>query len=347
MPDMDEAIAARLAEALKPVQDSMREINETVLVLIEGMKHQVDLLEQIAKEMPGTVEPEPEPPVLPNPPVIGKPGLKEVVTPDGYRQRDMVYNNQFEELHLESGHGVELGDIQYTLALRDNWVTWGKSHDGLVTLDFNSDKCIKVHQLNKTHELTANGLALRTWKYKPEMIMSDWIKDSYGANHNATVGGMITTEGRVSTKVGVWQVMVRKNVIMPGDHASLWTLADTDPSPWPPEEDLFEQVPGDPMGDGLSINVHGTDSFERFPELTLEDWTLAQIEFTEDGQVVVSYNGEEMKRTENPFPDLARYLMFCFESNGNWPTNVGSATEYEDQGSEYEIAYIRLFDKAA
>lgn len=307
-------------------------LNVLMMKIIEILQDEV-IEDNPDDDTPDQPEPEPE-------------GLRQLIVPTGYATQDLKYNNEFRTLMIDSLHGTPIISEGDDPQLLDAWKRWN-----VVALDGNSEKCIKACIPGVTHDITDDGILLRTAGYNEDAPIAQWVKDSYGRDAKATHGGMISTEGRFSFKRGVFQALVRKNRLMDGDHASLWLLSD-DPRPdnvrvnYPPEEDLFEQVPGDSMGNGLSMNVHGAgDVFERFPDITLDTWTLMEIELTDDEQIIFSVNGVERKRTRNPFPDTPRYALFTFESNGNWPSAVGKRTSYSGLGSEYQFAYWRCFSR--
>jgi len=290
------------------------------------IEYRLSALEKVAGD--NATKPNPKPNV----------DLRDLHLPDGYNLEDMLYENEFTELNIISKHGKGVGDPDADNALHDSFVKWN-----VVALDGNSEKCIKVHVKDATHDIDENGIILRTHGYDPNFDIAPWIKESYGQDDKATIGGMISAEGKIAFKTGVFQCLVKKDKIEDGDHAALWLL-DED-GVWPPEEDLFEQVPGDEMGNGLSMNVHDTDRFTRFKDITLEDWTLLECELTSNAEIIFRVNGEDKLRARNPHPDKARYPLFTFESNGNWPSSFGKRTSYEGVGSQYRFAYWRVFTK--
>ena len=267
--------------------------------------------------------------------------LKSLVLPQGYRPDHLVYNNEFDEIIIDSVHGVGRGDPRHPNALYDAFKRWN-----VVALDGNSEKGIKVHVPGITHDKSPNGILLRTAgnvKEIQEQHYPYWVRGSYAEDPRATAAGMISGEYRAVFTNGVFQAMVRKNHMEEGDHASLWLLAQD--GDYPPEEDLFECVPGDSMGDGISINVHGGDEvFERFPQYNLREWTLVEAEVN-PGTITFRINSTAVKVARNPFPNKPRYPLFTFESNGNWPTSFGKQTKYKEFGSEFEFGYWRIFEK--
>ena len=277
----------------------------------------------------------PPPPPPPPPPT----GLisDEIIVPSGFAMANLAYDNRFLTINIDSAYGTNMGNPAAPLALNDSWKTWN-----VVALDGNSEKGIKACLPGITHAKGTEGIILRTAAYDPNAQIAQWIKDSYGQDSRATHAAMISTEHKATITNGVFQCMVRKTHHEDGDHTSLWMLAED--GGYPPEIDIFEQVRGDTMGNGLSINVHGAggDVFQRFPSITLDDWTLIETRIT-PSTISFAYNGTVVKTASNPYPNRVLYPLFTFECNGNWPTSVGRSTSYTGQGSVYEFAYWRMW----
>ena len=238
----------------------------------------------------------------------------------------VLFQDRFSSLSIDNAWGAD-SKARWI----DAWDRWHVRH-----LKDNHDLAWKVHQAGKTHQIMADGLALRALRKETKPGMP------YTA-------GMISTERSFGFRYGRVDVDMTVTHIGPGMHFSLWLLPVD--GTWPPEVDMLELIGSNKFAPNGPVNLLFFNTLGGGPGIQWHevpvDYIKARHRYSwvwNEQQMIWLVDGE-IRRTQPNFIKKDLYFLATWEvgasPNGDFPGPVTSNTAWPGEVILHEVKVTR------